>query len=131
MGNKKDKIDYVRKYAIYILVDVVISIILCFFDYLIAIGFLAGSIFSFINTKLTSLKFPSLKNSKASTIGIMMIVSFIQMILMIGFGLGTYYLGGLKCFLGGFAGIILSFIIFFINSTYINLLNKLINNKFI
>lgn len=91
----------------------ILSIVVAVFNWKIAVGFVIGTIFNFINLFLSSKKFPRL-DGKAKAVGSALAVMTLEGLITVGMAIGTYFIGGIPCFLAGFAGMILPNLYFFI-----------------
>ena len=100
-------------YKTYLFCVVIISAIFCFFSYKNAICLLLGTAYFFISDALNQWKFPRM-NSKSIAIGKVFLVIFIQLILITGVAIASYFIGGIPSFLVSFAGIIIPHIYFII-----------------
>lgn len=97
----------------YLIGVLIVSALSCIFSYKIAIGILIGTAYFFISDKLNQNKFPKL-NSKSLAVGKVFLIIFIQFLLITVFAVASYYIGGLYCFFGTFAGITIPHIYFII-----------------
>ena len=89
------------------------SAIICIFSYKNAICLLLGTTYFFISDILNQWKFPNI-NNKSIAIGKVFLVIFIQLILIVGVAIASYFIGGIPSFLVSFAGIIIPHIYFII-----------------
>lgn len=98
----------------YLICVFAISTLACIFSYKISIGLLIGTGYFFVSDSLNQIKFPKLNNSKGIAIGKVFLISFVQLIILIGIAVLTYFVFGLPTFLATFVGITIPHIYFII-----------------
>jgi len=91
----------------------ILSLFSLLFDLKITLGIVLGSIVYFLNLFISSKKFPNLNDKNIAVAGALIAMVF-EGILTVILGIGTYLIGGLKCFVSSFAFMIIPNIYFFI-----------------
>ncbi|GEM_PF-5658974 len=97
----------------YLIIVSVIAVISVFFNYLITVGIVLGTLCYFVNLKLAEKKFPRL-DQKSVAVGGALAVIFAEGLITCIMAAGTWFIGRMPCFIGGFAAMIVPNIYFFI-----------------